>query len=279
MRVHLEGIGRAVLHGFRESTANEAPHDLSGVTAVPFEFEGFAWAGAGMGLGVFDAFFPQSPSRVQQLATRVAPNRFMIHLGAGWAIAGIQDLRYDEGSFAQNGDESLRWIPLVGYGAHNVYFHWAHYVEDRLIPKGLSTGGRRLFDEGVGLALWLGEGANAERASARVAEFQAERQMDVWTGLGFGCAYAGVAEKTSLHYLREACGPFLPYLAEGAAMAARSRHTAGIPTDYTEMACQRLCGMGCFRAAQLTEEALQSLSRDRTVPSYEAWRRRIRSRL
>ena len=278
MRVHLEDIGRAVLRGFHESTAHETPHDLRNVGAVPRELEGFAWAGAGMGLAGFDGFLPQSPTRIQQLENLAASHRFMIQLGAGWAIARMQNLRYDEEAFVGTGEGPFRSIALVGYGAHQAYFHWARYVENQTVERHLSPEGRRAFDEGVGCALWLGEGANAEWVSTRIAEFQAERQRDLWAGLGFCCAYAGVARSGSLSYLRDASGPFHGYLAEGVAMAAAVRHAAGIPAEYTDKACVEFCGMGSELAARVTEEALQELSAAPTPPTYEAWRNRIRLR-
>ena len=276
MRVHLEDIGRAVLHGFRESTANETPHDLSHVAAVPRDFEGFAWAGAGMGLAVFDGFLPQNPTRIQQLATQAASHRFMIHLGVGWAIARMQNLRYDEPASVGSADDPLRSVALMGYGAHQVYFHWARYVENQTIERNLSPESMRAFDEGVGCALWLGEGANVERVSTRIAEFHVERQKDLWAGLGFSCAYAGVARSRSLNYLRDASGPFEAYLAEGAAMAAGVRQAADIPTEYTDTACRELCGMDSGQAARITDKALRDVST--SGPSYDSWRSRIRSR-
>jgi hypothetical protein len=278
MRTHLESIGRSVAHGFRVATAESTPRNLTEVSAVQREFEGFAYAGAGMGLAIYDAFLPQTPTRVQQLIKERGSHRFLIHLGAGWAVAGIHETRKHEMAFAIRGDDVLRWVPLMGFGAHQVYFHWTRYVENRLQENWLSPRSRRTFDEGVGCALWLGEGGSVQHVSARIADFQQERQVDLWAGLGFICAYAGITGSSSLDYLRDASGPFWRYLAEGAAHAGRARHQAGISTDYTDLACQRLCGMSSAAVARLMDEVLQNLPSDDSIPHDEAWRNSIRSK-
>jgi enediyne biosynthesis protein E3 len=278
LRLHLEDIGRAMLHGFRESIANETSHEVSHVPAVPKELEGFACAGAGMALAVFDRFLPQRPTRIEQLVTRTSNHLFMIHLGIGWAIARMQDVRHHLEAYVGGGDDPLRSIALMGYGAHQVYFHWARYVENQTMAWHLSPEGRRAFDAGVGCALWLGEGANVERVATRIAEFPSERQKDLWAGLGFSCAYAGVAQGRSLSYLRDASGPFLAYVAEGAAMAAHVRHVANIPAPYTDIATSRLCRMGSEQAARVADEALDGLSALQGLAGYDAWRNRIRLR-
>jgi len=198
----------------------------------------------------------------------------MIYFGAGWAVAGLRFARL-ETAFIPNEDELLQWVPLLGYGACQAYFHWGRYIENRLVQTSLYPREGRIFDEGIGCALWFGEGASVERACARIAEFPQRRQMDLWTGLGFGCTYAGVAGITSLQYLREASGPFRAYLAEGAAIAARARRAGGIPTSYTDLACQQLCNTGDLTTSITANDPLRSFSADRTIPSYEAWWRRI----
>jgi hypothetical protein len=279
-RGHLEHISRIVLHGFVASSDGAMGTDLiSRLDRIAPDFRGFAYTGAGIRLALLDTFMQDEERRLSRFilgpAVVHAP---MVQLGVGWAIALAPFLRRQEHAYLSHPDEMLRWIPLCGLGLHHVYFHWTRYVERQLQVEGLSRLGQQVFDQGVGFGIWLGEGISMERVSATAATFPPVRQPDLWTGVGFGAAYTGGPSGAGLEYLRDASGPFDEYLAEGAAMAARTRYKADNVTVATDMACRKLCGMSAETASQWTDEAAEQARSSGTPQKYEVWRLRIRSR-
>jgi enediyne biosynthesis protein E3 len=276
MRRHLERVGRAVLHGFQEAVTQTAPHDLRRLDDVPKELGGFAHMGAAIGLGCFDVFLPQLPSRIQQLSAGTSSSS-LVQLGAGWASARVTGMRsalIDFGAVAPPFMASLGW---VGYGAAHAYFHWDRCVGQRRSLPWLTSDERSAFDEGVGCVLWLGEGAGAEHVAMRIADFENDRHGDLWAGVGFGSTYVGVAARSALRYLVEASGPYRTYLAEGAAKAGRFRNEEDSVDSYTDTTCQELCGRPAVDCARLTRAAERGLPLEARISTYQAWRKKIRS--
>ena len=61
--------------------------------------------------------------------------------------------------------------------------------------------------------------------------------------------------------------------------AAAARGHAGNPAAHTDLACKVLTGLSSHRAAELTDAAARSLRENGVAPSYEVWRRRLRTAL
>jgi hypothetical protein len=279
VRGHLEHISRVVLHGFLVAAEGAMGMDLaSRLNQTPPEFRGFAYTGAGMRLALLDALQDERQRLSQFIDGPASPHADMVQLGVGWAIARTPSLRTKEESFVTCADEISGWNSIVGFGLHQVYFHWPRYVDRQLQPDGFSLLGQGLFDCGVGFGLWLGDGGSVDRVSATIANFPPYRQPNLWTGLGFGVAYAGGTSVAGCEYLNEACGPFHKFIAEGAALAARTRYKAQNLAPYTDCACRRFCGMSAETAAQWTENASQDAHAGSGRQKYEIWRLRIRSR-
>ncbi|HZI13837.1 MAG TPA: DUF1702 family protein, partial [Myxococcus sp.] len=134
----------------------------------------------------------------------------------------------------------------------------------------------RAFDQGLGRGLWFVEGAGVERIIGRVRGFPAGRQPDLWAGVGLACTYAGGVERPALERLREAAGPHLPQLAQGAVFAARARQRAGNLAPHNALACEVLCGRSSEDAAALAELALERIgAQEAPLPRFERWRQRI----
>ncbi len=136
----------------------------------------------------------------------------------------------------------------------------------------------RAFDQGLGRSFWFVEGGDAARVRQTIAEFPENRQVDLWSGIGLACVYAGEVNETALNLLRDASGVFQPQLAQGAAFAAKARCRAGNPTAYTERACRVLCGLSATDAAAITDAALENLPASEAEPAFEVWRRRIQEK-
>jgi hypothetical protein len=273
----LESIGQTFLRGYHAALADRGGAALArSLYSVHAEMQGFAFEGAAMGLTLLDHLLPMNRDRFHRfLHAEGAAHLYMLHVGAGWALARLPWLRWRVDSFISTLDPLARWLALDGYGFHQGYFYWPDSVRCQEVPRGVASYARRAFDQGLGRSLWFVEGAAAARIAATISAFPQARQADLWSGVGLACAYAGGRDEAHLELLREAAGPYLAEAAQGAAFAAKARQRAGNPAHHTELACDIFCGISMQAAAGVTDQALLDLPPDGAEPAYEIWRRRI----
>jgi enediyne biosynthesis protein E3 len=273
----LEQIGQVFLEGYHTALDNENPDELGILlNAIDPEFQGFAFEGAAMALGLLDFLTPWRRNRLQKfLESSGATHCYMAHVGAGWVLARLH--RKVEPSLARL-DPLLGWLVVDGYGFHEGYFHWQQSVKEQKLPKRLTGYALRVFDQGLGRSLWFLDGADVERIPATIAAFPQQRWADLWSGVGLACAYAGGVDRLEIEHLWKAADSYRPCLSQGAAFAAKTRQRAGNPANHTELACQVLCGLGAERAAEITDLALENLPQDGMFPAYEIWRQRIQAK-
>jgi enediyne biosynthesis protein E3 len=275
-RRHLERAGRTFLRGYHAALEEDRAARLaSRLNELEPELRGFAYEGAGMGLTLLDRLTPWNRGRFREfLAGPGAVHAYMVHVGAGWALA---QLRLRVVRALTQFDPLLGWLAIDGYGFHQGYFGWKRTVERRWVPDRLSGYARRVFDQGLGRSLWFIDGAEVTRIDATIAGFPASRRADLWSGVGLACAYAGGVPEEAVARLSVLAGPDHPHLAQGVAFAAKARQRAGNPAAHTELACRVICGMSADEAAGLTDQALADLSDSDGWPAYEVWRGSIRA--
>jgi hypothetical protein len=273
----LETIGQTFLRGYHAALRDPGGAALArSLHTVDTELRGFAFEGAAMALTLLDHLMPTNRGRFHRfLHGEGAPHSYMLHVGAGWAMARLPWLRWRVNSFISTLDPLARWLALDGYGFHQGYFYWPRSVRRQEVPRGVAGYARRAFDQGLGRSLWFVEGADAPRIAAAIAAFPPARQPDLWSGVGLACAYAGGRDQAHIELLREAAGRYLAQIAQGAAFAAKARAQAGNPAPHTELACGVLCGVSAEAAAGVTDTALLRLPPDDVEPAYEIWRLRI----
>ncbi|MFL6232737.1 MAG: DUF1702 family protein [Thermoanaerobaculia bacterium] len=278
VRRRLEKVGDAFLAGYRASLEEEDTEALAGrVARIDPELLGFAHEGVGLGLALLDSLPPWRQSRFSAfLRGPGAGQPYMLHVGAGWVLARLP---VPPARFLARFDPILRWMALDGFGFHEAFFHWRRTVELRRVPAWLPAQGRGQFDVGVGRRLWFTPEVETGRLPGIIGAFPADRQGDLWTGIGEACAFAGVRGPEALAGVPRAAGGFAPQLGQGAAFAAKVRERGGNPAPHTELACRLFCRMSAAEAAALTDEALAGLPPDGEVPAFEVWRRRIQNRL
>jgi hypothetical protein len=281
VRARLETIGQAFLRGYHTALPDRGGAALArSLGSVDADLQGFAFEGAAMALTLLDHLLPMNRGRFHRfLHGEGAPHSYMLHVGAGWAMARLPWLCWRVNSFISTLDPLARWLALDGYGFHQGYFQWPRSVRRQEVPRGVAGYARRAFDQGLGRSLWFVEGADAARIAATIGSFPQGRQPDLWSGVGLACAYAGGREEAHVESLREAAGPYLAQVAQGAAFASKARERAGNQAPHTEMACDILCGISAQAAADVTDDALLDLPKDGVEPAYEIWRCRIREQL
>jgi enediyne biosynthesis protein E3 len=276
VRRRLEAIGRIFLDGYHSALEEDRLDRLAArLDEQEREPRGFAYEGAAMGLYLLDLLTPWNRGRLRDfLEGPGAAHAYMVHVGAGWALAQLR--RPVDRALAQF-DPLLGWLAVDGYGFHQGYFEWKQTVEGRWVPDRLTGYARRVFDQGLGRSLWFVEGAEVEQIAATVARFPPPRHADLWSGVGLACAYAGGVPGDAIERLSALACRQHPHLAQGVAFAAKARQRAGNPAPHTELACRILCGMSAEEAAGLTDEALADLTGSDGWPAYEVWRGRIRA--
>ncbi len=274
-RERLEKVGKTFLQGYHAALEEDDFSRLAcRLDTIELERRGFAYEGAAMALTLLDFLTPWMPDRFPRFLNGAGANHiYMLHVGAGWAVAR---LHYSVDKFLSHLDSVLGWLVVDGYGFHEGYFHWPEIVSEQRVPARLK-GYSRVFDQGLGRSLWFIEGADVSRIAARIGAFPAKRQSDLWSGIGLACTYAGGIDSPELQRLQASAQGFRFHLAQGAAFAAQARQRAGNPALHTDTACQILCQLSAEEAALITEQALQGLPRIGNEPTYEVWRSRIRN--
>jgi enediyne biosynthesis protein E3 len=275
-RDQLERIGKTFLEGYHVALEEDDFSTLAGrLEMIEAECRGFAYEGAAMAITLLDFLSPWALDRFPHFLHGVgADHIYMLHVGAGWALAR---LHRSVDRFLAHLDPILGWLAVDGYGFHEGYFYWQQVVNQQKIPKRLKGYARKVFDQGLGRSLWFVEGADISRIVDRIRAFSMERQSDLWSGIGLACTYAGGVEASELERLQASAEGFRIHLAQGAAFAAQARRRAGNPALHTEMACQILCQLSAEKSALITEQALVGLPSIGNEPAYEVWRSRIRT--
>lgn len=273
----LEAAGEAFIDGYNAALAQPKPAQLATVLDThPAEYRGFAYEGAAMAIAVLDTLIPWRQRFAGFRDTVAVPHLYMVHVGAGWALAR---LRRRIEPFLAGCDPLFRWLIVDGYGFHEGYFHPERAVAAQRRPQHLSAAVARIFDQGLGRSLWFVCGADVDWLAPTVAQFPGERRGDLWSGIGLACTYAGGCDDEGVRALSAAAAPYQVYLAQGAAFAAKARARAGDVTAHTERACRLLCGVAAIEAAHVTNSALAGLPCDGKAETYEGWRTRTRELL
>jgi hypothetical protein len=277
-REYLERIGETFLQGYHTALETDDLHILAQeLDTIEPTLRGFAYEGAAMSLTLLDHLIPWRNPRLQSFLNGPGvAHVYMIHVGAGWALARLPWRSHWPPRWL---DPLLRWLAVDGYGFHQGYFDWQRYVRAQVKPKGLSDYACRVFDQGLGRSLWFVEGAYVAKIPHTIAAFSPPRHADLWSGVGLACAYAGGVDASAIATLRTAAGSFQSCLAQGAAFAAKARQHANNPASHTALACEILCNLSVDAAAHVTDVALANLPLDDGAssqdPAYEVWRQRI----
>jgi enediyne biosynthesis protein E3 len=245
------------------------------LNTIELDLRGFAYEGAAMGLTGLDCMLPGKNRLQAYLAGAGGAHIYMVHIGAGEALAR---LRRKPERYLSRLDPVLCWLALDGYGFHEGFFKQRRFIEGQAFPAHLSAYGRRIFDQGLGRAIWFLKGANVERVVAAVNTFPPSRQGDLWCGVGVCSAYAGGIDLAEARHLQQAAGQYAPHLALGAAVVAKGRQRASNPTYHSDMACEVFCGTTSDIAASYTDRAFEDLPLDADEPAYEILQQRLLAR-
>lgn len=269
-RERFQPVARSLVEGYHAALENShLPVLVPWLDAVDPPFQGFAYEGAGMGLAALDVM---APYRLDEfVAGPGARHIYLVYVGIGLALARLK--RSPERRLVDL-DPLLGQVIIDGYGFHEGFFAHRRYIVDHTVPRYLSGYGQRVFDQGLGRAIWFSRGAVIDRVATTVDGFPAARHVDLWSGVGLASAYAGGADRASLERLLAVATGYRAQLARGAATAAWGRQLAGNTTAHTELACEVVCGTSGVTAVAVLEQARRDLPAGGAEPAYDVWRKR-----
>lgn len=273
----LEQIGESFLGGYHAALIERWPDGLADrLHLVEQECRGFAYEGAAMALYLLDCLTPWPASRWKRfLAGPGSRHPYMVHVGAGWVFGRLP---VNPARAIGRMDPMLGWLAIEGYAFHQAYFRPQQAVYGGLVDPSLKGYARRVWDMGVGRALWFVEGMDVNRIAIRIKTFDITRRGDLWSGVGLACAYAGSADLDEINYLVESADVLQSQFAQGVAFAAKARHAAGNIAEHTELVTRIVWEATAQEAAKITDDALVSAVRAKAKPSFEVWRLKIQSR-
>lgn len=276
---HLEKIGTSFLDGYHSALlANDLPDLEKKLETTDASYRGFSFEGAAMSLTLLDRLSFLKKNRLSDFLQGAADNHvYMAYVGVGWALARLWWTRNRMLQSISKMDSLLKWLAIDGFGFHEGYFYPRRYFNSTASLNLLPAYAQHAFAQGLGRSLWFVEGASVEHISQTVKRMPENLHADLWSGIGLACAYAGGAEPADVERLKNYSQSYLPFVAQGAAFAAKTRLRAGNAAVHTETACRILCGLSIEEAAFLTDVTLKKLpaTDDAELPKYEIWRRRI----
>lgn len=282
-RDYLETVGGMFLKGYSYAVEARTITEMEEwIDALPRQFRGFAYEGAGMGHAVLDGL--AGGHHVQDfLASRAESHVYMVYVGVGWAMARLPRMRWAAATKSVP-DPLLRWLVLDGFGFHQAYFKTEKYVHQQYQdpkfpwpPEGPSWYVNNALDQGIGRAMWFVGGADPNRVADMIAKFPESRRADLYAGAGLAATYAGSVTEEELWTFARRAGQYLPQVAQGSVFAATARYETDLVTDHTLLATRVLAGITPEQATRLQRQARPApgAAAEGDVPIFELWRRRI----
>jgi len=285
-RDRLEMSGRQAIVGFGLAMeSSDTAETVTRLETLEQEYRGFAYEGAAMALALRDALHLGRHGRRNEDflgSGRGAAHIYMAYLGIGFTVARLPRMLWSRAlpDVSRLPDHpSLSWFIWDGYGFHQAYFHPDKWINRQHVghryPWQVSYVNRAI-DHGIGRALWFYNGADVDGITESINRFAESRHADLWSGAGLAATYAGGVDEEGLELLKKYAGPYAAEVSLGAVLAIKARVLADTVTAHTERASSVLCGMPAVDAAEITNRVVIDLPPDGEVPSYEAFRDRIR---
>ncbi|MBR1147545.1 DUF1702 family protein [Bradyrhizobium sp. AUGA SZCCT0431] len=271
-RLALEATGHAFIGGYNAAlTADHLDDALQHVDTVTPSRRGFAVEGAAMGFAIADALPLQKPNLPHFLRSFEREFSYLTHVGTGWALARVPWRRRQ--ILAQL-DPVHYWLAYDGLGFHDTYFYHLRVLAgwSRQRTSYIS----RVYDQGVGRALWFASGGSVAATTRLIASFPSQRQSDLWSGLGLAMAYAGPADEGDIADALENAGDCKSRFAQGVAFACEARALARHIPAQTDLAARNVSGASAEALSALVRDVRRNLPpAGADTPLYEIWQRQV----
>lgn len=250
-------------------TTDELETIVFKMNIIEAEYRGFAYEGVGCALAQRDILKPSQQSIVEIfINSHEAIYQNYVYVGVGLML-GRQRLPLKP--YLELLNPAKIWLVIDGYGFQYGMTHWQDSLEKQAILEELSGYACRVFDQGMGRSIWFLDGADVIRISKTIGAFPPERQVDLWSGLGYACCFAGGADQATLEALGAAAGSYKSILAQSVALATKSRQQLGHSSIYAERACEVLCGMGVKEASDSVDTIVERAPNNGAITDQEDW--------
>lgn len=267
----LEAVGRSFVAGYNTALLARDVGDVEEALAgAPQAMRGFFAEGAAMGVAIADGLSLRRSQLAGYLAVADRDFTYLAHVGAGWALARMPWRRR---AILASLDPLHGWLAFDGLGFHDAYFHARRIAAGwRRETQGYAA---RVYDQGIGRALWFAGGGDVNGAAALIAALDAARHDDLWSGLGLAMAYAGPADAAALGAALDNAGTSQAAYAQGVAFAAEARARARFMPLNTDRAARMVWHCSGDELAERVRRARARLPRvaaGTEPPRYELWR-------
>ena len=217
------------------------------------EFRSIAYEASSMQIALKDFEQNNSLQKWKHFADDlVKPHAAQVYAGLGWAVAQ-QSLSLD--SIIESLPQLLRYRVADGCGYYDSTFRNRQTVRNKQLPAYVSLNMLPAYYQGVGRSLWYLSKGEAAKTNELLLSFDEKYHADLWRGVGIAVAYVGGSDDSTLKELITFSEKYLPQLACGVALAARSRIHAGCITNDVELCCKIICNTSAKEAANSTVQA------------------------
>ncbi len=201
------------------------------------EFRSIAYESASMDIALKSFETDKFPQEWLSFADGPATaHKAQVYVGLGWAIAKL-NLPFLE--TVKNLHTNLYFRIADGCGYYDGSFRRRPTVLSQQLPAYLPIAAMPIYDQGVGRSIWYTAKTDINKIHSVIETFAANRQADLWRGIGIAVAYVGGCSNEDLKTLLQYAAKNGSQLACGAALAARSRMQANTMTADTDR-CSRL---------------------------------------
>jgi enediyne biosynthesis protein E3 len=272
----LEEIGRTFIGGYNIALSTARLSSVVDyVGRVAADNRGFAVEGAAMGAAVVDALEIRGTFLAALLEALGCNFTYLIHVGAGWSLAYVPWRRRRIAGLL---DPIHSWLAFDGLGFRDTYFHHARILAGW--HRSRSGYAVHAYDQGIGRALWFITAGAGTVAAGLISGFPAQRQSDLWSGLGLAMAYAGPVAADEIERTCQSAGAHKSSFAQGVAFACEARVRASCVPPHTELVARIVCNADAHWLAQLTSDTKAGLPEsDGDLPRYELWRQALAAAL
>lgn len=219
------------------ATHDDMPALIAYLEQAEKEFSSIAYESASMAIALksFEAdTFPDA--WLSFTNGPAAAHQAQVYVGLGWAIAKSQ---FPFLAAVEKLDSQFYFRIADGCGYYDGSFRRRQTIINKQLPDYLPGTAMPMYYQGVGRSIWYTEKADIHTIHSKIETFAAEKQADLWRGVGIAVAYVGGCTDADLKTLFQYAGTNGSQLAHGAALAAGSRTKAGTMTPDTDH-CSRL---------------------------------------
>lgn len=234
----LSEIGSRVLQGYHIASQHYPTYRriVEQVSLIRPEFQGFVYEGVGMALAEKGFRLKVGLSPVETFATEFARQfHNWIYVGVGLMFS---QAKINPRPLLLTLSQERRWLVIDGYAYHQGVFHWKQLLNEQTQPEAINPEDAFVFDQGLGRSLWFVDAGKVSELQQTVERFRESRRRDLWSGLGYACAYTGGTSELTLRSLVIAANTYQPQLLAGAMFANKARVASECPAEWTSLTYQ-----------------------------------------